>query len=78
MAKVNAVNAVKTTPTEIDVNRIYHVVAFRESVGWGIAAFRQAKRNGLRVRHVHGRCYVHGRDFASYLDAQSTEDVDDA
>jgi hypothetical protein len=68
----------KITPTEIDVAAVYHVEEFRRRVGWGIAAFRQAKRNGLRVRHVHGRCYVHGRDFASYLDAQSTEDVDDA
>ena len=68
----------KVPPSEIDVTAVYHVDKFRQCVGWGIAAFRQAKCNGLRVRHVHGRCYVHGRDFASYLDAQSMESVDDA
>ena len=68
----------KTPPSKIDVTAIYHVDTFRRGVGWGIAAFRQAKRNGLRVRHVHGRCYVHGRDFATYLDSLADEGVDDA
>ncbi|WP_339910400.1 hypothetical protein [Symmachiella dynata] len=65
-------------PSEIDTHSIYHVESFRRRVGWGLHAFRIAKRNGLKVTHIHGRCYVRGCDFAAYLESLAQEAVDDA
>lgn len=44
---------------------------FKVHADIGEAAFQSARQNGLRVINVHGRAYVLGRDWISYLESQS-------
>ncbi len=55
----------------------YPLELFEKMAGLGRAALREARRKGLRVEYVHGRCYVRGRDWLEYCDstAKGTKDA---
>lgn len=55
-------------PQPIKNDEIYRRDDFLARVGWGIHAWRSAKRTGLKVIRTAGRCYVRGCDFNDYLD----------
>lgn len=59
----------RTVPGEIAPGVIYTLEEFRRRIGWGLAAMRTARRNGLRVIYTAGRCYVRGDDALAYFDA---------
>jgi hypothetical protein len=46
----------------------YPLPAFKVATGLGDKALRQARRAGLRILYLHGRGFVRGSDFLSYLD----------
>lgn len=46
----------------------YQLGTFKGKTGWGTHAMRTARRNGLRVRYLGGRAFVHADDFFAYLD----------
>ena len=45
----------------------YTLASFMKAAGWGRAALRTARDNGLRVIKISGRCFVRGRDFSEWL-----------
>ena len=51
----------------ISTDHIYSLESFTELTGFGDAAMRAARKNGLRVLRAHGRAFVYGRDFLDYL-----------
>ena len=55
------------TLTPIDDAKTYPMATFLRAVGWGRHALREARKRGLRVVRVGGRCYVRGRDFSEFL-----------
>jgi hypothetical protein len=48
---------------------IYRVDELKERMGWRDAAFRAARRRGLKVHHVGKRAYVLGEDLFAYVTA---------
>lgn len=56
-----------TTLRPISANECYPLDVFAAAAGLGRAALREARRNGLKVRRVHGRAYVFGSDWLDYL-----------
>ena len=60
--------AIIDTQTVIRPGEIYPLEVFKKLAGFGAHAMRQARRNGLRVRRVNGRAFVHADDFARYLE----------
>ena len=48
---------------------IYRVDELKERMGWRDAAFRAARRRGLKVHHVGKRAYVLGEDLFAYITA---------
>lgn len=63
------------TKQPIEDGKTYTLDGFMSAVGWGRHALTQARRQGLRVVKVSGRCFVRGRDFSEFLGAlgESTE-----
>ncbi|MBX3438254.1 MAG: hypothetical protein KF861_12235 [Planctomycetaceae bacterium] len=55
------------TPGIIDPRMIYSKEEFFRRTGLKAAAYREAKKNGLRVRYVHKRVFVYGQDWLDYL-----------
>lgn len=55
----------------------YPLEVLERHAGQGRAAMRQARRNGLRVTYVSGRCYVLGRDWMDYCDQQGKASKDE-
>lgn len=53
----------------IDPALQYPLELFEQIAGLGRAALREARRKGLRVRYVHGRAFVLGRDWLEYCDS---------
>jgi hypothetical protein len=45
----------------------YPMPVFMKYVGWGRHALTMARRRGLRVVRVGGRCFVRGADFSAFL-----------
>jgi len=45
----------------------YPLTEFQRRTGLGRHALRQARRQGLRVCRMGGRCYVRGEDFNAFL-----------
>lgn len=60
----------------IDPMRLYPKRAFQRVSGFGDAAWRAARKNGLVVRQLHGRSFVHGADFIRYVLTQSPSRLD--
>lgn len=52
----------------------YPMQDFRRRVGFGDIAWRDARRNGLRVFYVHRRPFVIGDDFIAYLREHGSDD----
>jgi hypothetical protein len=49
-------------------DEVYALEDFERRVGLGRGAIREARRQGLRVQYLHGRCYVRGSDWVAYCD----------
>lgn len=58
---------VQHTLTAIDDTKSYPEPAFKAAVGWGRAALKSAKDQGLVVVKVAGRNYIRGADFSAFL-----------
>lgn len=54
----------------VEVDAVYQKAEFLSRVGLGEAAFRSARRAGLKVAYVHGKAYIRGRDWLDYLDGK--------
>lgn len=52
----------------IDPRLDYPIAAFKRLAGVGDAWLRSARRDGLRVVYAHGRGFIRGCDFCSYID----------
>jgi hypothetical protein len=46
---------------------VYRVDELKERMGWRDAAFRAARRRGLKVHHVGKRTYITGEDLFAYI-----------
>ena len=55
------------TSGELRPDVLYHIDRFAEIVGWGAHARRQARRDGLKVLYVHGKCYIEGSEGIRYI-----------
>jgi hypothetical protein len=54
---------------------VYRLDAFLATVGWGRAALRRARRNGLRVVRDGRTAFVLGDDFISYLRERNCQEA---
>jgi hypothetical protein len=54
-------------PQPIDSRLLYPLPALMRITGLRVGAIRQLRRDGLPVRYVAGRAFVHGRDFARFV-----------
>lgn len=56
---------------------IYPGELLERMTGLGRAAFREARRKGLKVHYLHGRVYVIGRDWIAYCEqhGKATKDA---
>ena len=57
-------------PAVISVLEVYGIEEAKRRLGWTTAAFRAAKRRGLRVLNCGKRRYVTGREIVRFLHAQ--------
>jgi hypothetical protein len=57
-------------PAVISVLEIYGIEEAKRRLGWTTAAFRAAKRRGLRVLICGKRRYVTGREILRFLKAE--------
>lgn len=57
-------------PAVISVLEVYGIEEAKRRMGWTTAAFRAAKRRGLRVLVCGKRRYVTGREVVRFLEAQ--------
>ena len=71
MAEATASNSL--VESSIDRNRVYGLKAFLELTCIGEAGLRAARRNGLLVRYAHGRAFIPGQAWFTYLDSASTD-----
>lgn len=68
---------VQHTLTPIEDTKSYPEPAFKAAVGWGRAALRAARDQGLVVVKIAGRNYIRGKDFSDFL-AKLASDQDSA
>jgi hypothetical protein len=59
------------SPGSVSINEVYRVDEIKRRMGWSDAAFRAAKRRGLKVCRDGKRVYVSGREVMEYLAARS-------
>ena len=62
-------------PAVISILEVYGIEEAKRRLGWTTAAFRAAKRRGLRVLTCGKRRYVTGREIARFLEAQQEGDL---
>ena len=55
-------------------DELYELSECQRRLGWGKAAFRTARRNGLKVRYCSRRAYVMGADLISYIDEHGKDE----
>jgi hypothetical protein len=67
-ARNPALNAVP--PGVIRADEAYRNDEFMSRVGQTKYGMRAARRKGLRVSYLHGRCYILGADWFAYLAAR--------
>ncbi len=60
-------------PAVISVLEAYGIEEAKQRLGWTTAAFRAAKRRGLRVLICGKRRYVTGREVIRFLEAQQDD-----
>lgn len=53
---------------------IYRLDDLKERMGWREAAFRAARRRGLKVYHVGKRAYVTGEDLFVYITKEGCDE----
>ena len=53
---------------KIEPHCLYKLTEFKQLTGLGAHAMRTARRNGLRVRYLGGKAFVHSDDFFEYLE----------
>jgi len=53
----------------IEPGVLYPLPLFKQITGFGNHAMRTARANGLKVRRLGGRAFVHGTDFLGYVDS---------
>lgn len=63
---------------EIHVGRLYTAVAFRRRLGWGLKAYRHAKRKGLRVSQFGRQEFVMGADVLAFFQRLAEEQQQEA
>lgn len=68
-------NEDRKQPGKITPGTLYHIDQFRKEMGWGQAAVRTARRNGLKVRYLGGRAYVHSDEFFDWLEIQDAKQL---
>lgn len=56
----------------------YEKSDFLKRVGLKAAAWRTAKRQGLRTIEAHGKAYVRGEDWLAYLDLLGSQFIAEA
>jgi hypothetical protein len=61
----------KVPPAPVLADAVFPKELFKLLADIGESAFQAARKNGLRVINVHGRAYVLGKDWISYLESQS-------
>ena len=61
-------------PLPIDDRLTYPLPSFLQTVKWGRKALTEARKRGLKVRKISGRCFVLGRDFSEFLATLPTDD----
>lgn len=52
----------------IEPGLLYPIDTLKALVGLRVAAIREARRAGLRVKYVGGRCYIKGEWFIEYVE----------
>ena len=58
----------QTAPEGVIVpDRLYSFKAFERTTGWGRAAMREARKNGLEVRYIGRTGYILGQTFIDYV-----------
>ena len=57
----------------IDDAKSYPIQSFMGAIGWGRHAMKQARKQGLKVVKVSGRCFVRGKDFSEFLGKLTTD-----
>jgi hypothetical protein len=60
----------------IEQHAVYPLCDFQKRVGMTRHGIRSARRNGLKVHYVHGRCFVRGADWIAYLERHGTRTKD--
>ncbi|MBM4093714.1 MAG: hypothetical protein FJ276_30550 [Planctomycetes bacterium] len=60
----------------INPEELYTLDALKRRLGIRDAMLRTARRSGLRVYYKHGRGFVYGRDWISYVCSPETSSVD--
>jgi len=48
-------------------DELYPLAAAKTRLGWGAAAMRSARRNGLAVMYAGGRGYITGSEIIRYI-----------
>ena len=64
-------------PAAIAPGMLYPLAVFKQLTGFQAHAMRTARRNGLKVRYIGGRAFVHADDFFSYLEKLDREQTSD-
>lgn len=60
-------------PAVISLLEVYGIEEAKRRLGWTTAAFRAAKRRGLRILACGKRRYVTGREIVRFLEAQQDD-----
>ena len=61
----------ETTLGHISADQMYTLDEIKRRLGLGVAAMRQARRNGLAVRYIGRRGYVLGKDILAYVESSA-------
>jgi hypothetical protein len=54
-------------PGEVLPGVLYRYTEACKRMGWSVHSARQARRNGLAVKYLHGKAYVFGDEVIRYL-----------
>lgn len=60
-------SAKSETAGVVQSDAMYTLTAFKRQLGLTESALRAARRGGLRVRYVHKRGWIYGRDWIDYI-----------
>ena len=57
-------------------DELYPGELLERMTGLGRAAFREARRKGLKVAYLHGRLFIKGSDWIAYCDQYGKQTKD--